>query len=117
MEAEKRKNRQLCFVVAMLTSKRFAFMFKPLPLKSKTEQKQSHTDTQTISPYNTALGTLREDPVCSPGGVGTGKQHLILPFRPNNLSRPPVARAIPGTLLPRVTDSSCGCFDKTVVRN
>lgn len=54
MEAEKRKNRQLCFVVAMLTPKRFAFMFKPLPLKSETEQKQSHTDTQTISSYNTA---------------------------------------------------------------
>lgn len=60
MEAEKRKNRQLCFVVAMLTSKRFAFMFKPLPVKSKTEQKRSHTDTQTISSYNTAVGTLRE---------------------------------------------------------
>lgn len=30
----------------MLTPKRFAFMFKPLPGKSKTEREQNHTDTQ-----------------------------------------------------------------------
>lgn len=113
----KEKNRQLCFVAAMLTSKRFAFMFKPLPVKSKTERKQSHTDTQTISAYNTALETRKEAPGCSPGGVEKRKQRLILAFRPNSLSCPAVARAIPGSLLPRVADSSCECFDKTVIRN
>lgn len=48
MEAEKRKKKKGSFAlyVAMLTSKRFAFMFKPLPVKSKTKRKQNHTDTQ-----------------------------------------------------------------------
>lgn len=43
---EKKKKGSFALYVAMLTSKRFAFMFKPLPVKSKTKQKQNHTDTQ-----------------------------------------------------------------------
>lgn len=47
MEAEKRKRKgSFALYVAMLISKRFAFMFKPLPVKSKTKRKQNHTDTQ-----------------------------------------------------------------------
>lgn len=47
MEAENRKKRgSFALYVAMLTSQKFAFMFKPLPVKSKTKRKQNHTDTQ-----------------------------------------------------------------------
>lgn len=42
--------------VAMLTPTRVAFMFKPLPEKSKTERKRNHTDTQKpYCHYNTGL--------------------------------------------------------------
>lgn len=43
MEAEKRKKKKkkkrgsFALYVAMLTSKRFAFMFKPLPAESRTK--------------------------------------------------------------------------------
>lgn len=47
--------------VAMLTPTRVAFMFKPLPEKSKTERKRNHTDTQKpYCHYNTGLKKQKE---------------------------------------------------------
>lgn len=71
----------------MLTSKRFAFMFKPLPVKSKTEQKQNHTDTQNRIVVTTQLQENRKKTLPSALQVlfNIQEQHLILPFRPNNL--------------------------------
>lgn len=72
----------------MLTSKRFAFMFKPLPAKSRTKQKQNHTDTQNHIVITTQFQKNWKKTLSSALHVlfKIGQQHLIPPFRPNNLS-------------------------------
>jgi len=51
----KKKRGRCASSVAMLTPKRVAFMFKPLPEKSKTEQKRNHTDTQNRTVITTQV--------------------------------------------------------------
>lgn len=105
----------------MLTSKRFAFMFKPLPVKSKTERKQNHTDTQNHIVITTQFQknwkrTLHLLFRCCWKSVSNIWYFLL---DPTIFYCPPIARAIflefclPALPTPFVREF----FNKTVIRN
>ena len=96
---EKKKKGSFALYVAMLTSKRFAFMFKPLPVKSKTKRKQNHTDTQNHTVITTQFEKNQRRPFCLLFRcfIKLVSNIWFYLLDPTNFDFPPIARATYGT--------------------